>query len=449
MTDGKLTATASGVAEHVKARRLPLAVAVVVAALLAWWIIAHLTAKKPVAKGPPPIPVDAASATARAVPILEPALGTVLSMDVVNVMPQVNGRITRIYFKQGDVVKEGQKLFEIDPRPYQAALEQAQGQLARDRASLAEAIMDLARYKKLASQNSIELQTYQDQVYVVGQDRGTVRLDEGNVAAAAVNLSFCEITAPVAGLTGMLQVDLGNYVQAASAAQQAASSGASSASGAAGTASGGASGGGGAAPLVTITQLQPIFVSFSVPENQLEVIRENQAKSPLAVAASSADGKLLATGKLTLINNQVNTATGTILLEGTFANRRERLWPNEFVSVELTEFVRRNSVTVPSTAVMTGPSGQYVYVIGAGNRVSRVDVDVIATQKGIAVIGKGLAAGEQVVTQGQYRLDNGVVVSTRTPNISAPGSPAAASAARPPVSATTARAARISTSVER
>jgi membrane fusion protein, multidrug efflux system len=436
LTDSKLTATASGVAEHVKARRLPLAVAVVVAALLAWWLIAHLTAKKPVAKGPPPIPVAAARATARAVPILEPALGTVLSMDVVNVMPQVNGRITRIYFKQGDVVREGQKLFEIDPRPYQAALEQAQGQLVRDRASLAEAIMDLARYRKLASQNSIELQTYQDQVYVVGQDRGTVRLDEGNVAAAAVNLSFCEITAPVAGLTGMRQVDLGNYVEAASAAQQAASSGASSSSG-------------GAAPLVTITQLQPIFVSFSVPQNQLEVIRENQAKSPLAVAAYSADGKLLATGKLTLINNQVDTATGTIMLEGTFANRDERLWPNEFISVELTEFIRRNSVTVPSTAVMTGPNGQYVYVIGAGNHVSRVDVDVVATQKGTAVIGKGLTAGEQVVTQGQYRLDNGVVVSARTPDTSAPESPAAASAARPPVNATTARAARTSTSVER
>ena len=200
-------------------------------------------------------------------------------------MPEVNGRITRIYFKQGDVVKAGQRLLEIDPRPYEAALEQAQGQLARDRASLAEATMDLARYRKLASQNSIELQTYQDQQYVVGQDRGTVTLDEGNVAAATVNLSFCEVTAPIAGRTGMLQVDLGNYVQAASAATQSVASSTLSSSS--------------TAALVTITRQQPIYVSFSVPENQLDTIRENQAQGALPVAAYAATGQLLATGSLT------------------------------------------------------------------------------------------------------------------------------------------------------
>jgi membrane fusion protein, multidrug efflux system len=162
--------------ERAAPRRLPLAVAVVAAGCLAWWLVAHFTAKKPAA-APPPVPVIAATATTRDVPALVPALGTVLSMDVVEVMPEVTGRITKIYFKQGQDVKAGQKLFQIDPRPYQAALEQAQGQLARDKALLAEAIMDLARYRKLASQNSIELQTAQDQEYVVGQDRGTVAID--------------------------------------------------------------------------------------------------------------------------------------------------------------------------------------------------------------------------------------------------------------------------------
>ncbi|HTX06375.1 MAG TPA: efflux RND transporter periplasmic adaptor subunit, partial [Steroidobacteraceae bacterium] len=424
------------------ARRLALAAAVLVVVLLAWWLIVHLTARKPLAKAPPPIPVDAATATARDMPALEPALGTVLSMDVVNVMPQVNGRITRIYFKQGDEVRKGQKLFEIDPRPYQAALEQAQGQLARDQATLAEARMDLARYRKLVAENSIQRQTEEDQVDVVGQDMGTVKLDQGNVAAAAVNLSFTEVTAPIAGRTGALQVDLGNYVQAASAAQQAAANSAGSSSGTA-TASGGtggaSGGGGGAAPLVTITRLQPIYVSFDVPENQLETIRENQAKGALSVAAYTATGKLLATGKLTLINNQVDSATGTIMLEATFANRTERLWPNEFVSVQLTEFVRRNAVTVPATAVMTGPNGQYVYVIGAGNKVKQVNVEVTATQQGVAVIGKGLAAGAKVVTEGQYRLDNGVVVSTQA---RAPSTPGAATAAPQPAPASTPSTAR-------
>ena len=415
-------------------RRLGAIIAAVVAVVLIVLLVRHFLARKPVAAAPPPIPVDAAVATARDVPALLPAVGTVLSMDVVSVMPQVNGRITRIYFKQGDEVPAGQRLFEIDPRPYQAALEQAQGQLARDRASLAEAIMDLARYKKLASQNSIQRQTYEDQEYVVGQDRGTVRLDEGNVAAASVNLSFCEITAPVAGRTGALQVDLGNYVQAASAAQQAAaastgaSSGAAATSGGAGAAGGGG-GGSGTAALVTITRLRPIYVSFSVPENQLETIRENQAKGALAVAAYTAAGRLLATGKLTLINNQVDTATGTVMLEATFANGDERLWPNEFVAVELTEFVRQSAITIPATAVMTGPNGQYVYVIGAGNKVKQVTVRVLATQQGLAVIGKGLTAGEQVVTEGQYRLDDGVVVSTQAPNAAAPPRSAAAATA--------------------
>ena len=411
--------------ERAAPRRLALAVAVIAAGFLAWWLIAHFTAKQPAA-APPAVAVDAAAATTRDVPALVPALGTVLSMDVVEVMPEVTGRITRIYFKQGQDVKAGQKLFEIDPRPYQAALEQAQGQLARDRAALAEAIMDLARYKRLAAQNSIELQTYQDQTYVVGEDRGTVALDEGNVAAARVNLDYCEVTSPVTGRTGVIQVDLGNYVTPASAAAQAASTNSSSSNGgsgagsSAGSAGGGSASAGGSTALVAVTQMQPIFVSFNVPENQLATIVENQAEGELPVGAYTAAGKLLATGKLTLINNQVDTTTGTILLEATFANRDERLWPNEFVSAELTEFVRKSAVTVPSIAVMTGPDGQYVYAIGADRKVKRVAVTVAANQGGISVIAKGLQAGQEVVTNGQYRLDDGSLVSIQQPASTAP-----------------------------
>jgi len=214
----------------------------------------------------------------------------------------------------------------------------------------------------------------------------------------------------------MVQVELGNYVQAASAATQSVAGSTLASSSTAGT-SGGAGGGGGGsggsstAALVTITRLQPIYVSFSVPENLLEVIRQNQAQGALPVAAYDAAGELLATGKLTLINNQVDAATGTVTLEATFANGDERLWPNQFVSVELTEYVRKSSVTIPATALLTGPSGQYVYTVGADHKVKRADVTVVATQQGTAVIGKGLTAGEEVVTEGQYRLDDGVPVS--------------------------------------
>ncbi len=425
--------SADTAAERKHAPRLAIAGVVVVVCLLGWWVYARFIARKPAPPPPPAVPVTAAVATARDMPALVPALGTVLSMDVVEVMPEVTGRITRIYFTQGQEVKAGQRLFEIDPRPYEAALQQAQGQLARDKASLAEAVMDLARYRKLASQNSIELQTAEDQEYVVGQDRGTVALDEGNLAAARVNLDYCELTSPVTGRTGVIQVDLGNFVQPASAAEQAASTNSSSSSGGSGGGSSGLAGSGsgssssgGSTALVAVTQMEPIFVSFNVPENQLATVIENQAKGPLTVAAYSAGGELLATGKLSLINNQVDTTTGTILLEATFANQQQRLWPNEFVSVELTEFVRKNAVTVPAVAVMTGPDGEYVYVIGSDHKVKRVTVTLDSNQQGIAVIGKGLTAGEQVVTTGQYRLDDATLVSIQQPASAASGQPSAA-----------------------
>ncbi|MGA8382598.1 MAG: efflux RND transporter periplasmic adaptor subunit, partial [Stellaceae bacterium] len=214
------------------------------------------------------------------------------------------------------------------------------------------------------------------------------------------------------------QVDLGNYVTASSSALSTSST---QSVGSAQAAATGTTSSAGVTPLVTITQMHPIFVSFSVPEGELDTILENQAKGALTVEAYSQAGKLLTTGRLTLINNQVATTTGTILLEGTFANRRERLWPGEFVAVRLVEFIRRDAITVPAEAVMTGPTGPYVYVVGSGNKVSRVNVQVTATQANIAVIGKGLQAGEEVVTNGQYRLDDGVAVKVQTPKAAAAG----------------------------
>jgi membrane fusion protein, multidrug efflux system len=371
----------------------------VVAGLVAWRLIELDEAKKPAAV-PPPVPVTAAVATSRDVPAIVPALGTVQSIDMVNITPRVNGRIDGIYFKQGDEVTKRQPLFLINPRPYEAALEQAQGQLAHDQATLAEAKTDLARYQTLLAENSIARQTAEDQRYVVSQDEGMVKQDQANVANGELNLSYCHINAPIAGRTGALQVDLGNYVQAVSAEESSSTVA-------------------GVTPLVTITQMKPIYVSFSVPQTELETIRENQANGALTVEAYSQAGKLLATGKLSLINNEVNTATGTIMLEATFPNQREMLWPNQLVSVRLIEFIRKNVITVPSQAVMTGPAGSYVYVIGPANKVSRVNVTVTATQNNLAVIRKGLQAGERVVSEGQYRLDNGVTVTVEAPKTAA------------------------------
>jgi multidrug efflux system membrane fusion protein len=387
----------------VKAIALFLGIAVVLG-VAGWQIFKDRFAPAPPAPVAATVPVEAALVKQQNVPAILPALGTVQSIDTVNITPRVNGRIEAIYFKQGDEVAKGQPLFLINPRPYQAALEQAQGQLAHDEATLAEAKTDLARYQMLLAENSIARQTPEDQRYVVSQDEGTVKQDEANVANAELNLRFCHINSPIAGRTGALQVDLGNYVQAAGSAQQASTGTASAATG---------------TPLVTITQMQPIYVSFSVPQTQIETIRENQAKGPLTVKAYSQAGKLLATGELSLINNQVNTATGTIMLDATFPNGREILWPNQMVSVQLIEFIRKDAMTVPAQAVMTGPTGPYVYVIGAGSKVRHIDVTVTATQGNLAVIGKGLQPGEQVVTAGQYRLANGVSVTVEAPKTAA------------------------------
>ncbi len=375
-----------------------IALAVAVALAVGWgcWrLVSAASTHRPAAAPAPAVPVIAAAAKRENVPAIVPALGTDQSIDAVNITPRVNGRIDAIYFKQGDEVAKGQKLFLINPHPYRAALEQAQGQLAHDGATAAEAKTDLSRFETLLAENSIARQTAEDQRYLVNQDEGTVKQDEANVANAELNLRYCHINSPIAGRTGALQVDLGNYVQAASAEESSSTVA-------------------GVTPLVTITQMTPIYVSFSVPQTELETIRQNQAKGPLTVEAYSQAGQLLATGKLSLINNEVNAATGTVMLEATFPNRREILWPNQFVSVQLIEFIRKGAITVPSQAVMTGPAGPYVYAIGPGNKARRVDVTVTATQGNLSVIGKGLQAGEHVVTAGQYRLTDGVTVTLET-----------------------------------
>jgi membrane fusion protein, multidrug efflux system len=333
-----------------------------------------------------PVPVVAGQVSLKDVPIVIDALGTVTPIETIAVQSRVNGQIMQAFFKQGELVKGGTPLFLIDPRPYQAALDQAQAQLAHDQAVLKEAQTDLTRYQTLEAENSIAAQKAADQAFTVEQDEGTVKLDQANVETAQLNLTYAHIDSPATGVAGAMQVDPGNYVQA-----------------------------GAGTTLVTITQISPIYVTFPLPQSELTEVRTAQSKAPLDVRALSQEGKSLGEGKLTFINNQVVATTGTVALYATFPNSDEALWPGEFVTVNLVVGTRKNAVTAPAESVMSGPNGDYVYTISDDNVVHSVPVLVVARQNGLAVITKGVSAGERVVVNGQYNLADGVKVAIEPP----------------------------------
>jgi membrane fusion protein, multidrug efflux system len=335
----------------------------------------------------PPVPVTEAVAKRQDVIDSVRFLGTVQSIDSVSLQPRVTGQIMKINFTPGQDVAKGQSLFLIDPRPYQAALDLAKAQLMHDEAVLKEAQVDLARYQELTKTNAIAQQQEKDQEYTVKQDEGTVALDQANVDTAMLNLEYCQVASPIAGRAGVLLVDVGNMVQSGSTTS-----------------------------LVVVTQIKPIYVSFTIPQTLLDEVRQNQAKGALDIVAYSQSGQKVSEGKLTLIDNQVNASTGTVVLQGTFANADEALWPGEFVSAQLNIYVRKNVVTVPAQSVMVGADGSYVYVIKPDQTVARQDVKVAARPDNLAVIDTGLSGDETVVLDGQARLANGVKVKSQKPD---------------------------------
>lgn len=334
-----------------------------------------------------PVPVTETVAKRQDVPEAGRFLGSVQSIDSVSVVPRVTGQIMAIYFKPGDDVTEGQPLFLIDPRPYQAALDQAQGQLAHDQATLEQSKVDLARYQELLKTKAVSAQQEKDQEFAVMQNEGTVGVDKANVETAKLNLEYCHVNAPIAGRAGVLLVDLGNLVQSGSTNS-----------------------------LVVITQIKPIYVSFPIPQTMLDEVRRNQGKGALEVQAYSQAGQLISTGQLTLIDNQVNASTDTVMLQATFENADEALWPGAFVTARLIIAVRHNAVTVPAQSIVDGPNGSYVYVIKADGTVQRQDVQVAARPDDLAVIEKGISEGQAIVLNGQNRLDNGVKVAIQKPD---------------------------------
>jgi multidrug efflux system membrane fusion protein len=390
----------------------------VVLAVLAVVIVLFFLLQKPKkpAPKPPPVPVNTAVVTAQDVPVSVSALGAAQAWRSDTIVAQVSGIILKMPFKEGDTVRAGQLLAEIDPAPYQAALTQAQGSLRRDQALLEEAKMDFARYQVLAAQNSIARQTVEDQGAVVKQDEGVVQLDEGAVAAARINLQHCRITSPISGRIGVRLVDPGNLVGSGASANStngsSASSGASttggasSAAGASGSVTGGTTGSSG---IAVVNQLQPIAVTFTVAQQDFANLLQasNGFRKPLETQAYTQDtGQLIETGALQIADNKVDPSTGTVQLKAQFANGGERLWPGEFVNVKLTLQTLQNVPTVPAGAVNQGPQGAYVYVVVGGKAQLRL-VKVTTTQNGFAVIQSGLEVGETVVTDGQMTLKNG------------------------------------------
>jgi membrane fusion protein, multidrug efflux system len=329
-------------------------------------------------------PVGFATVDTGDIRIMLNELGTVTSLDTVTVLTQINGQLQQIGFTEGQVVKKGDFLAQIDPRPFQAALEQAQGTLARDQGLLAQAQADLKRFQTLGRQDSIAQQQLDDQRYLVQQDTGIVQTDQGTVDAAKVNLAYCHIVSPIDGQVGLRLVDLGNYVQT------------SNTSG-----------------LVVITQMQPISVLFSVPEDNLpDIIQRVRGGATLGVEAyDRANTRLLATGQLGTIDNVIDTTTGTLKLRAMFANPDELLYPNQFVNARLLVNTMQNTVRVPVPAVQRGEPGTFVYLIDANNTVSVRPIKVGPTDGGFAAVLSGLNPGDRVVTDGTDRLRDGAAVS--------------------------------------
>lgn len=357
------------------------ALAVVAASVYVWFFRHQETIPAPSAVPSAAAPVAVAVAENKDVPIILRGLGSVAAYATVDVKSRVVGNIIKINFREGQAVKAGDLLIQLDPRPYEAVLAQAKATLARDQANLENARKDLARYAKLVKGNYVSQQQYAGQQATVNEGEATVALDQSAIDAARLNVEYCSITSPINGIVGIRQVDIGNLVQPNTQ------------------------------NLVVVTQIKPIYVIFTVPETDIDRIRDAMHKQTLQVLAfDSADEKQITQGVLELIDNQVDQSTGTVRLKAQFANADESLWPGEFVNAHLVLEVERNMVVIPSDAVQTGPHGQFVYVVHEDDTVEMRPVVVAQTERNQSALRSGVASGERVVVAGQLNLAPGVKV---------------------------------------
>lgn len=358
------------------------ALGILVIALLLWGTLGH---KKPAAAKTRAVAVTTAEVAVQDVPVTLSELGAAQAWQGVVIRTQVNGKLLRVPVSEGAHVRAGQLLAEIDAAPYRAVLVQAQGALARDRALLQGAQTDLARYQTLSKENSISRQQVEDQQALVQQDEGVVKLDEGAVAAAQVNVNYCRIVSPVAGRVGVRLVDPGNVVSTSDTTG-----------------------------IITVNQISPMAVTVSVPQNDFQTLVDltDGFEHPLSVEALTQEtAQSLGVGEVRIADNKVDSSTGTVELKARFDNEPARLWPGQFVNVKIKLKTLPHAMVVPTTAVNQGPDGPFAYVVGADSKVSVRPIVVTVTEGSLAVIKSGLQPGETVVTDGQMILKPGSKVA--------------------------------------
>ena len=350
------------------------------------WRSADQPASAPAAASP--VPVVTAQVQQHDEPIVLSGIGTVQALNMASIESQVTGVLEEVDFVEGQTVKKGDILAKIDPRLYQAALDQAQGQLAKDTALHAQAQSDLARFQTLGREDSIAIQQVADQQFLVAQDAAAMETDQGVIKSDQTQLDYTTLRAPFDGVAGILQIQIGNLIQPSNTTG-----------------------------IVILTQVQPISVVFILPNADIASVQEAMARGTVQATVYDQSGtKELDVGTLLALNNQAASTSGTVQLKAIFPNAHRQLWPGTFVNVDLTTSVVKNALTVPTNALQQNNSGQFVYVVGADKRVSVQPVEVTQRLHAVALIAKGLQAGETVVVQGQYRLTPGTLVVTTAPS---------------------------------
>jgi multidrug efflux system membrane fusion protein len=338
------------------------------------------------AAGPRTVSVAVAKVQQQDMPVYLVGLGSVTAFYTANIKSRVDGQIMRVNVREGQTVKQGDPLIVIDPRPFQVQLEQMQAQLFKDQATLRDARLNLERYTALIPSGSIAQQQVDTQKSLVDQLDGQVRTDQAQINNAKLQLVYCNITAPFTGRVGLRQVDPGNIVHASDTT-----------------------------PMLILTQLQPIAVIFTLPEDQLPTVSQHMKNSTLLVEAYSRDDQTkLATGKLQTIDNQIDQSTGTAKLKAVFDNKDNQLWPNQFVNANLLLETRKNSTVVPTAAILRGPQGTFVYLVKSDKTVEAHTVTISVAQGNNTSIASGLNPGDTVVTDGQDKLQTGSKIEFRS-----------------------------------
>lgn len=327
-------------------------------------------------KGPPAVPVTVEEVVQKLVPFRIQAIGNVEAYSTVAVKGRADGQIIQVGFKEGEEVRKGQLLFKIDPRPFEAALRQAEANALRDSAAAEQARSQEKRYQDLLDKNFVSKEAYAQIRTNATTAEATARASQAALDNARLNVEYCTITAPIEGYAGKIQIQLGNLVKANDVN-----------------------------PLVVINQVHPIYVNFAVPEQRLVEVREHMASGPLVVdALAPGSDRPAGTGALIFVDNAVDPSTGTIRLRARFANKENSLWPGQFVGVSVRLFEQPDAIVIPSTAVQTGPEGQYVYVVSRDMVADVRKIEVERTDGDHTIVASGLSKGEKVVTRGQLRL---------------------------------------------